>query len=669
MSSPSPSKIAVTDPAVIGQSQLEQYYRSAPVGLFVIDHELRYISINERLARAHGKPVDEHIGKTLREVIPDIAPYVEQDMLRTLETGEPTINAELTAAPPAEPHRAHHWLVSYYPLEDGEGNVIALSGVVQDITSRKEKESKLREQLRFEALLASVSRSFVEVSADKIDSQIEGNLARIAAHFEVDRATLARFSADQARLAISHSWAREGVAKMERFDMMTAFPSYSRKLAAGEVIRIARRSDLPDGSAEREYSDREGVHAAVSVPTSVAGSSVCVIAMASLSKEREWCDDTIERLRLLGGIFALALNRVSTEGALREANAEIERLNERLRAENVYLREEIAGAEGFDEIVGESSVLHAALRRVEQVAVTDATVLVIGETGTGKELVAHAIHRKSERSKRPFITVNCSALPATLIESELFGHEKGAFTGAHTRQIGRFELADGGTIFLDEIGDLPIELQSRLLRVLQTGDFERLGSSSQRRVDVRVIAATHRDLERAVEEGRFRADLYYRLRVVPVHLPALRERSGDIPLLVWYFLSAKRLRLRKTIEEVPRRVMDAFVQYDWPGNVRELENVVERAMILSPGRTLTLEDALVNKRSSGSRQPSQSSLSDVERGHIVETLEACAWRINGSGNAAERLGLHPSTLRLRMKKLGVRRPSERAARERSQLTD
>ena len=205
----------------------------------------------------------------------------------------------------------------------------------------------------------------------------------------------------------------------------------------------------------------------------------------------------------------------------------------------------------------------------------------MGETGTGKELVAHAIHRKSGRSTRPFITVNCSALPATLIESELFGHEKGAFTGAHTRQVGRFELADGGTIFLDEIGDLPTELQSKLLRVLQTGDFERLGSSSQRRVDVRVIAATHQDLERAVEEGRFRADLYYRLRVVPIHLPALRERTGDIPLLVWYFISMKRARLNKTIEEVPRRVMDAFLHYDWPGNVRELENVIERAMILS----------------------------------------------------------------------------------------
>jgi len=656
MSTLGPPSVGVADPAVIGQSQLEQYYRSAPVGLFVIDRELRYISINERLARAHGLPVDQHIGKTLREVIPEIAPNVEPDMRRTLETGEPTINAELTTTTPAEPNLARHWLVSYYALEDSAGDVIALSGVVQDITSRQEKESKLREQLRFEALLASVSRSFVEVSADKIDNQIEGNLARIAEHFEVDRATLARFSPDATRLAITHSWAREGFAEMERLDMMVAFPWYSGKLAAGDAVRVSQRADLPEGSLEREYADRVGLHAAVSVPTSVAGSAVCVIAMGSLSQERQWCDDTVDRLRLLGEIFALALNRVSIESALREANAEIERLNERLRAENVYLREEIAGAEGFDEIIGESTVLRAALRRVEQVAVTDATVLVVGETGTGKELVAHAIHRKSERSSRPFITVNCSALPAPLIESELFGHEKGAFTGAHARQIGRFELADGGTIFLDEIGDLPIELQSKLLRVLQTGDFERLGSSSQRRVDVRVVAATHRDLERAVEEGRFRADLYYRLRVVPIHVPALRERSGDIPLLVWYFLSTKRVRLRKTIEEVPRRVMDAFLRYDWPGNVRELENVIERAMILSPDRTLTLEDALVSKHPPGNRKRSPSSLSDVERGHIVETLEACAWRINGSGNAAERLGLHPSTLRLRMKKLGVHRP-------------
>ncbi len=449
---PNSPRVGVADPVTADRSGLERYYRTAPVGLFVIDRELRYVRINEQLARSHGLPIEDHIGKSIYEVIPEVAPRLEPAMRQTLETGVPTVNAELTATGPAEPGRARHWMVSYYPVEDAEGAVVGLSGVVQDITRRKGEESKLREQLRFEALLAGVSRSFVESSAEQVGDQIEQNLARIAEHFEVDRATLARFSADQARLAITHSWAREGMAEMQRFDMMAAFPLYAGQLAAGEAVRITTSTDLPEGSPERSYAEREGVRAAVSVPTSVAGAAVCVIALGSLSEERQWCDDTVERLRLLGEIFALALNRVSTESALREANAEIERLNEQLRAENLYLREEIAGAEGFDEIVGESPSLLAALRRVEQVAGTDATALIIGETGTGKDLVAHAIHRKSERRDRPLITVNCSALPATLIESELFGHEKGAFTGADSLQMGRFELADGGSIFLDEIG-------------------------------------------------------------------------------------------------------------------------------------------------------------------------------------------------------------------------
>ena len=470
------TEAGTADPASIDHGQLEHFYRTAPVGLFVVDRELRYVRINERLARFHGRAVDDHIGRSIYEVIPELAGDVAPVMRQVLDTGEPVLDVEVSGPAPAEPDRERHWRVAYHPLDDGAGQVVALSGVVQEITAQKIEERRLREQLRFEALLVTVSRSLIESSADGIDARINGNLELIARHFDVDRATLARFSADQSRLEITHSWARQGVAEMERFDMMTAFPWYSKQLAAGEVVRVASRTDLPVGSLERDYADREGVRAALSVPCSVGQAAVCVIALGTMSGEREWCDDSVDRLRLLGEIFALALNRARTERALHQAHEEIERLNERLRAENLYLREEIADAEGFDEIVGESPVLRAALRRVEQVAGTDATVLVIGETGTGKELVAHAIHRKSDRKGRPFITVNCSALPASLIESELFGHEKGAFTGADTRQVGRFELADGGSIFLDEIGDLPTELQSKLLRVLQTGEFERLGS-------------------------------------------------------------------------------------------------------------------------------------------------------------------------------------------------
>ena len=295
------------------------------------------------------------------------------------------------------------------------------------------------------------------------------------------------------------------------------------------------------------------------------------------------------------------------------------------------------------------------LYKVEQVASTDLTVLVLGETGTGKELIAHAIHDGSQRKDSPFVKVNCAALPASLIESELFGHEKGAFTGALATRAGRFELADGGTIFLDEIGELPLDLQSKLLRVLQGGEFQRLGSTETQRVDARVIAATNRDLESSVESGEFRLDLYYRLKVFPVELPPLRDRVEDLPLLVWHLIRKNQKSLGKSVEHVPDEVMSTLAAYHWPGNVRELENVLQRAMLLSPGPTLALTEPLGQDLVKG-QAPRSDRLADVEREHVRRVLEACAWKVKGVGNAAERLGLNPSTLRLRMKNLGLRRP-------------
>jgi transcriptional regulator with GAF, ATPase, and Fis domain len=298
---------------------------------------------------------------------------------------------------------------------------------------------------------------------------------------------------------------------------------------------------------------------------------------------------------------------------------------------------------------------------VDQVGPTDSTVLILGETGTGKGLVARWIHRQSGRKDRPLVTVNCAALPATLIESELFGHEKGAFTGAVDRKIGRFELADGGTIFLDELGDLPLELQAKLLRVLQDHEFERLGSSTTRTVDTRVIAATNRDLDLLIEQGAFRADLYYRLGVFPIRIPPLRERRSDIPLLVWFFITNLQIRFGKTFETVPARVMDALIAYDWPGNVRELRNIVERAMILSPGARLELDDTFpgrgrTKRDNARTRKRKSENLKDVEREHIVRVLEECGWKVRGKDGAAERLGLKRSTLQSRMKRLGIQRP-------------
>jgi transcriptional regulator with GAF, ATPase, and Fis domain len=283
----------------------------------------------------------------------------------------------------------------------------------------------------------------------------------------------------------------------------------------------------------------------------------------------------------------------------------------------------------------------------------------MGPTGTGKELFARALHERSRRHARPLVRVNCAALPPTLVESELFGHEKGAFTGAVGLRQGRFELADGGTIFLDEIGDLTPDVQVKFLRVLQEGEFERVGSSRTKKVDVRVIAATHHDLEAAVAEGRFRADLYYRLSVYPIRLPSLSERSDDIPRLVWFFIQRHQRELGRQITRVPQSVMDDLQQHAWPGNVRELENVVERAMIASSGDTLHLDDPIPFLKRGAVRTGGPDSLDSVQRAHIEAVLERCGWRINGAGNAAEQLRIHPNTLRFRMKKLGVACPAGR----------
>ena len=320
--------------------------------------------------------------------------------------------------------------------------------------------------------------------------------------------------------------------------------------------------------------------------------------------------------------------------------------------------QETEDADDFEEIVGESPALRVAFRRVLEVAPTDASVVLIGETGTGKELFARAVHRRSDRRGHPFICVNCAALPPTLIESELFGHERGAFTGALSTRRGRFELAHKGTLFLDEIGDLPADVQAKLLRVLQEGEFERVGSSEPRKVDVRIVAATHHDLDRAVKEGRFRPDLYYRLNVFPIALPPLRDRKEDIPRLVWFFINQHQRALNRRITSIPPPVLASLLQHSWPGNVRELQNVIERAMIHSTGSTLLLDDGPAVPGWSGAS--TGETLEAVERGHIEAVLRRCRWRINGAGNAADVLGLHPNTLRFRMKKLGLHRPKEQS---------
>ena len=327
----------------------------------------------------------------------------------------------------------------------------------------------------------------------------------------------------------------------------------------------------------------------------------------------------------------------------------------RLEAQNVYLQEEIKVTHNFEELIGGSTSLKKVLKNVERVAPTDSTVLITGETGTGKELIARAIHNLSPRKGRLLVKVNCAAIPAGLIESELFGHEKGAFTGALMKKMGRFELADKGTIFLDEIGELPLDLQSKLLRVLQEGEFERVGGTQTFKVNVRVIAATNRDLEQQTKAGHYRPDLYYRLNVFPIHLPALREREGDIPLLVQYFVRKFAANLGKKIDRIPERMMTALQRYPWPGNIRELEHVIERAVILSEGPELEPIDWL-SQPSGKAGSGKTLTLEEMERQHIVDVLDQTNWRVSGEKGAAKVLGLNPTTLEARMKKLGIERP-------------
>ena len=347
---------------------------------------------------------------------------------------------------------------------------------------------------------------------------------------------------------------------------------------------------------------------------------------------------------------------VAVENAL--AFEEIQALKDKLYQEKVYLEEEIHTEHNFDEIVGGSGALRRVLKEVETVAPTDSTVLIRGETGTGKELIARALHKLSPRRGRTFVKLNCAAIPAGLIESELFGHEKGAFTGAITQKVGRFELAHQGTLFLDEVGDIPPELQPKLLRVLQEQEFERLGSTRTVRVNVRLVAATNRDLAQMVSNRQFRDDLYYRLNVFPVVLPPLRERREDIPWLVRHFVQKVARRMGRGIETIPAEAMDVLVQYSWPGNIRELENIIERAVILSPGPALHTNLGDLKSAAAQAKVPLGAvvTLADADRDHIVGVLRETGWVLSGPKGAAARLEMKRSTLQSKMKKLGISRP-------------
>ncbi len=568
-------------------------YDKVRIGLCYFDTGLRYVEINDWLAAINGRSSAEHVGRTIGEILPGVAKSVEWQLRQVIETGEPILKGLAYAETAAHPGAKRLYQHDYYADKSADGTVVGVKCVVQDVTQQRLAE--VPGVIPWEADAKTWEFSYVGLQAEELLG------------YPIER------------------WYERG------FWASCIHPDDRER-----VIDFCSTSSRTRQKYEFEYR------------------------MIKADGETAWLRDVVgvESLRgdpiiLRGFMFDIS--------ALKEALEEVDELKQRLQDENVYLRNEIRETEMGEDLVGESSRSRQVNTLVSQVAPTESTVLILGETGTGKALVARAVHAQSPRAGRALVKVNCATLPSNLIESELFGHTKGAFTGAVGQRVGRFELADGGTIFLDEIGDLPLELQPKLLRVLQDGDFERLGSSRTIKVDVRVIAATNRDLEQAVAAGEFRKDLYYRLQVFPIYVPPLRERPGDIPLLVWYLLSRTKVTVERPIESVPDDVMQRLVQYSWPGNVRELENVLERAVILTKGTSLQLEEWFGmgdagNAGRSGANATASARLEDVERGHILHVLDECGWQIKGKSNAAERLGLHPSTLLHRLKKLGIERP-------------
>ncbi len=515
-------------------------------------------------------------------------------------------------------------------------------------------QRRLEEREKFERLVSEISGAFVIPAPESLENQITSFLRRIAEFFDADRCFLRMFSEDRSRLDIAFEYYKGEIEPIPDFLSTGELQWYAERLARGKPVVINTLDDLPEEAEnERSYCKARKLKSVLSVPMATGPATIGVCTLASVRAERTWPQDLVQRMQFVAKVFAGALFRNGMEKQLRERLEEIQNLKKQLENENIYLRKEIKVHHLHEEIVGRGQAMKEILAKIEQVAHTDATVLIEGETGSGKELLARAVHRLSERGKRPLVTVNCASLPPSLIESELFGREKGAYTGALTRMKGRFELADGATLFLDEIGELPHEVQAKLLRVLEKGEFERLGSSTPIRVDVRIIAATNRNLSRESAEGNFRKDLYYRLNVFPIVVPPLRERPEDIPLLVWEIVKQFEKKMGKRIERIRQKDMEKMVRYPWPGNVRELKNVVEHAMILNSGKMLDLSPPQI------ASSPADENLthSDAERENIIRVLRKCGWRIAGQNGAAEKLGLKRSTLQSKMKKLGIRRPS------------
>jgi PAS domain S-box-containing protein len=626
----------------------------AAEGIILYDRELRYQLFNPFMERLTGKTESEVLGRVAAEIFPRLVPSgIEAALKRALEGEVAQVADALVPKHDADGHDVWE-SCTFAPHRNADGEIVGVIGLVRDVTERH--------------LAEETFRSIVIGTASATGNDFFPSLVRHMANALRVRFAFITDCDDQKHARALAVWKGEGFGETFEFDIAD---TPCEKVLHGEVCHY--RENLcqlfPRDTGLAEW----GAESYLGVPMLDRNNRVIGHIAILDDKPMEHDPRAIDLVKIFAARAAAELKRQRAESKLQAALDQVRALQKKLEAENVYLQEEISREHNFEEIVGNSKPLVEVLRRVETVAPTDSTVLIMGETGCGKELIARAIHSRSKRSHRPLVKLNCGAIPTGLVESELFGHMKGAFTGALERRTGRFELADGGTLFLDEVSELPLDTQVKLLRVLQEHEFEPLGSSRTLQVNVRIIAASNRDLEKAVQEGRFRADLYYRLNVLPLTLPALRQRRSDIPLLTAFFVERFARQFGKHITGISQDTVDLLSRYEWPGNIRELQNVIERAVVLTEGSVLKLgSDMLPTVAGVSDRIAAVGvgaiteagelfTLEEVEKRHIRSVLEKTSWTIEGDRGAAKILDLHPNTLRSRMKKLGIERSNSNLA--------
>jgi formate hydrogenlyase transcriptional activator len=631
---------------------LAAYFHSSTVGLCIVDSELRYLAVNETLAQMDGLPANDHVGKTIKDALGPAADTVEPALRNVLATGEPILNIEFSGPLPAR-RDVGNWITHLLPIKNIDDQVERIAAVVIEISERRRLERSLhdlntqllKEMARLQMLLEISNILAADQNVPHVFSSISARVRRVL------RQEYASFSLQDANGLL--------VRQAEDFPLgkglASAVSTADRNSPAGQALEarapiIFSKEQLQSFDAEiaRRVLD-EGLQSLCCVPLLRPKGALGVFTLGSTRRGAFHTDD-LSLLNQVAAQLAVAIEN-------HRAAEEIEALKQRLGDEKTFLEGEVRPEGPFTEIVGESPALRQVLAKVATVASSDATVLILGETGTGKELVARAIHGMSRRSGRSLVKVNCAAIPTGLLESELFGHEKGAFTGAVSQKVGRIELANGGTLFLDEVGEIPLELQPKLLRALQDQEFERLGSTRTIRVNMRLVAATNRDLARAVAERHFRADLYYRLNVFPILVPPLRERPRDIPLLIRHFVRKFSDRMERHIENIPAETMQILSTWSWPGNVRELENLMERSVILSEGSVLRvpLKELRGGAAVVASPDLANHTLETAEREHILRVLRETGGVLSGPDGAASRLGLKRTTLQSKMQRLKITR--------------